>query len=206
MSRFLIGLVLLASPIAVCAANDSAPSLVSTTGGAKTWSDLGELQHAAESGDVDAMAAYGEMLVTGDGVTKDVNGGLSLLERAAQRNNANAAFRLGKMYEDGDGVPADANKALDYYRRAALGGVAEAQYNLGAMYVSARDGLKRDFKEGLAWLIVAAKNGAPEEGAQRVRDRLTASRRGDIIPAAEQRAIEIEKDIEAHRPAPAKKK
>lgn len=196
--RCLISLFLVST--AVLAADDtSKPALMSRNGGGKTWSDLGELQRASDAGNPDAMSAYGEMLVQGDQVTKDVAHGTDLLSRAAKAGSANAAFRLGKMYDDGDGVPADAAKALAYYQQAALAGVAEAQYNLGAMYVSARDGLKRDFTEGLAWLIVATKNGAQGDGEKQVRDRLV--RRPETVAAAEQRAAEIGKQIAEHQPA-----
>jgi TPR repeat protein len=177
--------------------DDSAPLLMSRTGGGTTWSDLEELQKAAAGGTPEALAALGEMIVTGDQVPKDVPKGVEMLERAAKAGQANAAFRLGKLYEDGDGVPRDASKALDYYLQAAKAGVATAQYNLGAMYVSARNGIKRDYKEGLAWLIIAARNGSPAEGEQRVRERLTATRRTAVIAEAEKRATELEAELKA---------
>jgi uncharacterized protein len=177
----------------------SKPALVSTTGG-KTWSNLQELQKAADSGDPAAQEAYGEMLQTGDeGVPKNVLRALELFEKAAKAGNAAASFRLGKTYEDGQDVPRDAAKAMEYYKIAAAHGVAAAQYNLGAMYVSARDGIKRDYREGLAWLIVGTKHGAEGDGEKRVRDRLAATKRADLIPAAEKRAAEIEEELAAQR-------
>lgn len=176
---------------------DSKPELVSRTGGGTTWSSLAELQKASDSGTPEAQAAFGEMLVTGDQVPKDVTKGVELLAKAATAKQATAAFRLGKLYEDGDGVAPDAGKALEYYLQAARAGVSEAQYNLGAMYVSARDGLKRDYKEGLAWLIVATKHGANGEGEAKVRERLKKTHRDALIAEGEQRAQEIEKEIAA---------
>lgn len=174
---------------------DSKPELVSRTGGGSTWSNVAELQKASDSGNAEAQAAMGEMLVTGDQVPKDVTKGVELLAKAAAAKQATAAFRLGKLYEDGDGVAPDASKALEYYLQAARAGVSEAQYNLGAMYVSARDGLKRDYKEGLAWLIVATKHGANGEGEAKVRERLKKTHREALIAEGEQRAQEIEKEI-----------
>src|SRR5882757_10930206 len=84
-----------AQPTAV-AQTDSAPKLLSTTGGGSTWSDLGELQKAAASGNPKACTALGEMYVNGDQVPKDVNRGLELLDQALKKGNADAAFRLGK--------------------------------------------------------------------------------------------------------------
>ena len=185
------------------AAKDEKPQLVSRTGGGdgNTWSSPAELQKDAEAGKPAALTAFGELLLTGDQVAKDVPRGISMLERAAKAGQPNAAFRLGKVYDDGELAPRDAPKAIDYYRQAALAGVSEAQYNLGSLYVSAR-GVKRDYKEGLAWLIVATKHGAEAEGEKQVRDRLKSGSRAQIIPAAEARAVEIETQL-AQTAAPA---
>ncbi len=188
---FLSTFLCLASSAAF-AADDSQPIVLSTAG--DSWSDLGELQKAAAAGKPPALAALGEMLLTGDGITKDVPHGIEMLDKASAAGQGNATFRLGKVYEEGTLVPADPHKAMDYYHRAALAGVAEAQYNLGAMYVSAR-GVPRDYKEGLAWIIVATKHGADADGEKRVRDRLASTRRADIIPAAELRANELDVEV-----------
>lgn len=181
--------------LAASAADESKPELVSRTGGSTTtWSSIADLRKDAELGKPAALEAFGQMLLTGDQVDKDVPRALAMLERAAKAGQANAAFRLGKVYEDGDGVPRDPAKALEFYRQAAAAGVSEAQYNLGAMYVSAR-GVKRDYKEGLAWLILARKHGADASGEEQVRARLQSSNRAQIIPEAEARAAELEKQL-----------
>src|SRR2546430_12405968 len=71
----------------VSAQADSAPKLLSTTGGSSTWSDLGELQKAAASGNPKACAALGEMYVNGDQVPKDINRRLELLNQALEKGN-----------------------------------------------------------------------------------------------------------------------
>src|SRR5882724_4582795 len=96
---------------AVVADKDTAPKLLSTTGGGSTWSDLGELQKAAASGNPKACTALGEMYVNGDQVPKDVNRGLELLDQALKKGSVDAAFRLGKLYDDGEAVPRDYAKA-----------------------------------------------------------------------------------------------
>jgi TPR repeat protein len=174
------------------AEKDEAPIVLSTAG--NSWADLSELQKDAKAGKPPALAALGEMMVNGEDVPKDIPGGMDMLARASLAGESNASFRLGKIYEEGKLVPANPQKALEYYHKAALAGVSEAAYNLGAMYVSAR-GVPRDYKEGLAWIIVATKHGAEADGEQRVRDRLTATHRGDIIPLAEVRANELEVEV-----------
>ena len=86
----------------------------------------------------------------------------------------------------------DLGRALDYFTLAARSGVAEAQHNLGAMLVSGR-GVKRNYVEGLAWLIVAVKSGVGADTETQVRNRL-AKRPNEII-AAESRADELVKDL-----------
>jgi len=70
--------------------------------------------------------------------------------------------------------------------------VSEAQHNLGVMLVSAK-GVKRDYVEGLAWLILATKSGASVDGENRVRARL--QKYPAQIRAAELRAQELSKDL-----------
>ena len=53
--------------------------------------------------------------------------------------------------------------------------------------------MKRDYIEGLAWLIVAKKSGAASDAETQVRARL-AKRPADIT-AAEKRAVEIAQDL-----------
>jgi hypothetical protein len=92
------------------------------------------------------------------------------------------------LHYDGIGGPKDIEQALDYYTQAARLRVPEALHNIGAILVSGR-GVKRDYAEGLAWLLVAEKNGAVSDAVARTRERL-AKRPADIA-AAEARAVEL---------------
>jgi hypothetical protein len=174
---------------------DSAPKLISTTGGksGKRWSTVAELKKAADANDPKACAQYGDMLLRGDDMPQDIPQAMAYLQKAMDGGEPNAAFRLGKIYYDGEFVPRDYAKAFSFYAPAARAGVAEAQYNLGVMYAGAH-GMKRDYVEGLAWLIVATKNGAPAEGENQVREQLKKTNHQNQIDAAEQRAAEIFKD------------
>jgi hypothetical protein len=194
----------LVAPLAqqlAAAPGDSAPQLLSTTGGKghAGWSSLAELKKAADARNPQACAQYGDALLRGDGVPPDTARALMYLRQAADLGEPNAFFRLGKIHDDGEFAPQDYAKALDYYTKAAKAGVAEAQYNLGVMYASAH-GVKRDYVEGLAWLIVAASNGAPGDGASQVRERLNQTNRQQQIAAAEERAAEILKNPAAVTP------
>jgi len=174
---------------------DGAPVLMSRTGGGGAlWSSMEELEDAAKKGNSRALAQLGEMRLKGDQTPQNVAQGIELLEKAAQAGEASAAFALGKAYDDGALVPVDRTRAYAYYRAAAAGNVPEAFFNLGAAYASAR-GVKRDYAEGLAWLILARKAGVENDGEQRLRERLISQRRNDLIEKAEKRAQEIAAEL-----------
>lgn len=179
---------------------DEAPQLISATGGKGETGPrtLPELQKLAASGDPDACLLLGLRFETGDGVTQDYVQAKTEYEQAASGGVALAIYRLGRFYQNGFGVEADAARASELYRLAALADVPLAQYNLGAMLVSAR-GVKRDYFEGLAWLILASRNQIEADGERRARAHLAGQ--PQIIAAAEKRAAELRKEIDARHGA-----
>jgi TPR repeat protein len=197
LSRYVLAAFMMAGGISVQSVaeeqDDSRPQLMSTTGGkgaANQWQSVEAMQKAAEAGNPAACYELGEMHLTGQQVARDVAKAVALLEKAADIGHANAAFRLGKLNADGEVVPKNLQQAFTRYQAAANAGVAEAQFNLGAMYASGR-GVSRDYVEGLAWLIVAAKNGADAEGEKQLRDHLTKAKRTTVIADAEKRAAAL---------------
>ena len=176
---------------------DEAPKLISTTGGkgeARPKS-LPELQKLAATADPDACCQLGLRYETGDGVPQDYVQARTNYEQAAAGGVALAIYRLGRFYQNGLGVESDAAMAGELYRLGALADVPLAQYNLGVMLVSAH-GVKRDFAEGLAWLILASRNQIEADGEQRARAHLAGQPL--VIAAAEKRAGELRKEIDAH--------
>jgi len=204
---------------ALTAAADSAPQLISTTGGhggddaasVKKWPDTAALQKAAGSGDPDACHELGNRYLAGaGGLPQNPARAMLYFEDAARKGHRDAAFRLGKMYSEGAQIPRDYPKAIEYYTIAARAGHALAQHNLGAMYASGR-GVKTDYAEGLAWLILATRN-APGDadtaaGEKRLREFLAGVNRSDTIAAGEKRARELTQELAdakntAARPTP----
>jgi hypothetical protein len=174
---------------------DSAPVLMSRTGGAggDSWADLAELQQAAKKGNPKAETQLGEMLLRGDGIQKDEARGIALIEKAARAGQSAAAFRIGMLLMNGEsGVVKDPERALAYFRAAAAGGEAEAFHNIGAAYASAR-GVKRNYPEALGWLILARQHGANPGAEQALRTQLKG--KADWIAAGEKRAKEIEREL-----------
>jgi TPR repeat protein len=171
------------------ASGDSAPVLMSRTGGGSSWADLKELQQAAAQGNPKAEAALGEMLLRGDGIAKDEARGVALLEKAARAGHSAAAFRLGMLLADGEaGVAKDPARSIDYFRAAAAGGEAEAFFNLGAALAG-----KRNYGEALGWLILARERGAGGDTESRLRAQLKSYPR--TIATGERRAKEIAAEL-----------
>ena len=195
--RLLLSLLCLTSATAFAAKKkaepaDAPPQLISTKGDGPKWTTLEQLKQFAAKGDPTACFELADRSAKGDGVPRDLKQATVLFEQAARGGVANGWFRLGKIYHDGLAGAPDYGRALDHFSTAAQIGVVEAQHNIGAMLVSAR-GVKRDYIEGLAWLIVAKKSGAASEAETQVRARL-AKRPADIT-TAEARAVEIAKDL-----------
>lgn len=169
------------------------PVMVSVGADTPTWTTTDELIAYANEGDPYAMFQYAQLLEAGDQVERDDEAAFEFYRRAAAKGQPEALFRVGKVLHDGLlGRPQDRPRAFEYYQKAALAEIPEATHNIGAMLVSAR-GVKRDYSEGLAWLIVAAEQGADPTSAETVRKRIKS--RPEWIEEAEQRAEEIRQEI-----------
>lgn len=171
---------------------DAPPQLISTKGGGLKWKNVTELQQFADKGDPQACFELAERSLEGDGVPRDVAKATALFEQASKGGVVNGWFRLGKIHHDGLAGTPDYGWALEYFTKAAQAGVVEAQHNIGAMLVSAR-GVKRDYVEGLAWLILAKKSGAPTDAEAQVRTHL--AKRPAEIASAEARAAQLAGDL-----------
>jgi TPR repeat protein len=180
-------------------AQDSAPQLVSRTAGGVQWKNIKELKAAAASGNPEACAQLGEVLLRGDSAPKDGAQAIALLEKAARAGVASAAFRVGMLLDDGYEVPQDRTRAVGYFRAAAAGNFPLAYHNVGAAYAGAH-GVKLDYVEALGWLILAKKHGVGADSEKAVRDRILKLRHPEWIAAGEKRAGEIERELAAKSP------
>lgn len=190
-----LALLLPLAALADTSSPDSGPSLISTHGKAAKGDPKVQLQKDASAGDGKAAYELASDYENGKGgFPKDLIQAFTWYMKSGADGDGDGYFRLGMIYDDGIGVTQDSPRALGYFKAAAGMGVAEAQYNVGTLLVSAHGGVKRDWTEGLAWLIVAGRNGAAGDGEQAVRKHL--ARRPEIIAAAEKRA----NDLLASRP------
>lgn len=196
-------------PSLQAAARESAPKLLSTSATPR-WKDEADMKRMAEAGDAEACLEMGLLAENGGETPPDYIAARLWYERAARAGLIEAEFRLGKLVSEGLGGSENQEAAFAHYLKAAEGGMPIAQYNVGAMLSSGR-GVRRDYIEGLAWLIVASRD--PEvdpEGEKRLRTHL--ARRPADIAAAEERAgaittmlAESRAKAEAVKPAPARK-
>src|SRR5471032_2371450 len=100
---------------ALLSAQDSAPVLLSRTGGG-AWSNVAELKTSAQRGNSKACAQLGEMMLRGDkDVPQDVPRALALLEQAARAGEASAAFRIGLLFSRGEFITQDFARAAVYF-------------------------------------------------------------------------------------------
>jgi uncharacterized protein len=191
--RCWVGLVLLGGAAVSALAADTPPVLLSPTGDDGGPRTVAELIAAAEAGHSYPAFQYAQLLELGaHDVPQDFVRALHFYRIAAEGGEPNARFRLGKVHHDGLlGVPRDYARAMAYYR-STVPAIPEAIYNLGAMYVSGR-GVRRDWTEGLAWLLVATDHGLGEAAVAQVKQRL--ARQPATIAAAEKRAEALRVEI-----------
>lgn len=80
------------------------------------------LKPAAEKGNAEAQFWYGDMLVKGTGVERNVVRGINLVRKSAAQNNANGQGMLSAYYWQGTGVKKDLVAAYQWALLAIEGG------------------------------------------------------------------------------------
>lgn len=121
-----------------------------------------ELLPAAQSGDAEAQAYVGQMLLDGFGVAKDEARAAEWITKAAEQGHAHAQDILGSMYLVGRGVPRDEAQAVEWVRRAAEQGHPTAQFHYAAALARGLGGLTRDDQAAFTWFTKAAQQGHRE--------------------------------------------
>ena len=135
---------------------------------------LTSLQYAADHGHGVALWQLGRMYAEGDGVVRDDRRAFEYFRKFADshaddhpatprsRFVANAFVALGQYYLDG--IP---NTAVEpnperarrmFYHAASYFGDPEAQYQLATLYLDG-NGVTRDTKRAVPWLVLAANKG-----------------------------------------------
>ncbi|RQR76122.1 sel1 repeat family protein [Burkholderia sp. Bp9012] len=121
---------------------------------------LVQFHDAAERGDRLAQFNYAMMLLTGVGVTANVDEGLRWLKRAADANMSHAQYVYGRMFDDGEFVARNPAEAHRWFLRAAKQGHVQAELSLANQFLDGR-GTQRDNRQAFAWYKQAADAGEP---------------------------------------------
>ncbi|MFO1103478.1 MAG: tetratricopeptide repeat protein [Methylocystis sp.] len=152
------------------------------------------LRYAAEGGEPLAQWKLGRMYAEGDGVVRDDAKAYDYFSQIVdhyaddepdprERSMAASAFVAVGVYLR-DGVPGakikpDLDRAFDLFRYAATYfGAADAQYNLARMYLEGA-GVKKNLRQGVNWLELAARKGHPQAQAMLGRMMFTGEASGE---------------------------
>ena len=117
-----------------------------------------EMREWADRGDSDAQFELGLRLITGEGIKKSEEEGVTWVRRAAEQDHLRAQHVMGSLYEEGVGVSQDLTKAVEWYRKSADLGFALAQFAVGLAYDLGR-GMEVDKKEAADWYRKSAAQG-----------------------------------------------
>lgn len=95
------------------------------------------IKRAADSGSVDALAAYGEDLLIGHGGAPDPPKAIELIQKAIEtEDHAHALYLMAFAHRNGLGVNKDADKSRAYLVRASNKGLPDAQADLADIYLN----------------------------------------------------------------------
>lgn len=112
----------------------------------------------AAAGLTEAQAVYGQMLLNGHGVARDLEAGFGWFRRAANAGHVMAMNMVGRCYEKGWGTAPDAAAATLWFAQAAKAGLDWGMYNYASSLIMGR-GIAQDRAEALDWLRKAAALG-----------------------------------------------
>lgn len=89
------------------------------------------LTESARRGFPPAIYEFGNRLLSGYGVERNVERGIHLIRQAASLSNADAQFLLGRFYERGEYLPYNPRLSINCYIDAAKNGSLEAHVHYG---------------------------------------------------------------------------
>lgn len=119
-------------------------------------------QHSAESGDVGAQVAMGQLHYFGArGVEQNHERAARYFRAAAEQGDPAAMTNLANMHVHGLGVKQNNETAFELFSRAAKEGEVAAQNGLGFMYMHGR-GVKQSYKEAFKFFKKAADQGSAD--------------------------------------------
>ncbi|MCC6532923.1 MAG: SEL1-like repeat protein [Burkholderiales bacterium] len=134
------------------------PSALKALAGGDFAGAADHLRPLAESGDVAAQVALGQILRAPANPQRAPEEAFRWFTRAAEQGHADARFWLGIMHRLGESVARDADQAVQQWRSAAEAGSVRAQGAL-AQALFTGDGVAKDADEAVRWARKAADRG-----------------------------------------------
>ena len=116
------------------------------------------LRELADGGSAAAQAAFGQLLLDGNGVAKDEAAALRWFMAAAKGGDLMALNMVGRCHDLGWGTAADKARAAECYRVAAARGLPEAMYNFATL-LALGQGVAEYKVAALGWLEKAGALG-----------------------------------------------
>ena len=101
------------------------------------------IRDAAERGADVAQLIFGQLLLDGRGVSRDLRGALTWFERAAEQGNVEGRNMVGRCHERGWGVPQDYRLAAGHFEQAIKRGHVWAKVNLAQVLMRLGDTAQR---------------------------------------------------------------
>lgn len=117
-----------------------------------------DLELGAQKGDRRCAYLLGSILITGEGVDRDLVEGERWMRDAAEAELPVAQAYLGTLYANGEGVEKDPTTAAEWYRKAAEYGnpLGQAAFGAATFYGV---GVPADAVQGYVWTKLAAEQG-----------------------------------------------
>lgn len=131
---------------------------------------------AAAAGHMQASNELGLLYYQGNGVSASPAEAAKHIRKAADAGLAQAQYNLGLLHVNGHGVDKDLTAASIWFQKAAVQGLPEAALDYGLMVYGGDAGIRKDYKIGAQWLLVAANAGNAK--AQLFIARILAAGRG----------------------------
>ena len=163
--------------------------MLSLNGKANSTADLAKarswFEKAAAAGHLQASNELGLLYYQGKGVEANPQQAVKYILKAANAGLAQAQYNLGLLYANGHGVELNLPTASQWFEKAAVQGLPEAALDYGLMVYGGDAGIRKDYKIGSQWLLVAANAG--NANAQLYIARILAAGRGmpkDRVEAA----------------------
>jgi TPR repeat protein len=141
------------------------------------------------------------MYQNGHGVSENYKEALKWYTKAAEQGDVLSQFSLGWTYENGRGTSQNYQEAVKWYTKASLQGYVMAQFNLGLMHAKG-DGVPQSDEQAYIWASLATAQSDAPENAEKLRDLAAKKLTPEQLTAAQQRAAELQKQIEANAKTP----